>query len=793
MNRIFKPIIILLMLVSGTLYAQNSGIRGVVKTADGQPAEYVNVGIVGSIKGGITNAAGEFRINNVHPGTYTVFTSFVGLEKKSREVTVQAQEWAIVDFSLSEQATDLLEVVVSDIFSNRFYSDSNFAVSKLPIKDIENPQVFQSIGKALLKEQVVTNFNDAMRNATGVTRIWESTGRGGDGAEYYTMRGFSIQPTMVNGMPGINNGGIDPANVETIDVIKGPAGTLYGSPMISYGGLINITTKRPLDQFQGNVGFITGSFGLNRFTADVNVPLNAEISTRVNVAYQTQNSFQDAGGKKSLFIAPSFKIKANDKLTFLINTEFMDREAVNAPMIFLNRYVPLSFNSIEPFERNYESSFTSNQLGIKNPTMGLQTQAIYKLSESWTSQTVFSSSSTKSLGYYHYLWDAGDGDSFTRFISKRNGQTNVTNIQQNFIGDTKIFGLRNRLVVGLDYMTMDILNSSSGWVANGTVTLSDGNDTGVLTQSGVDRLLEESFEGNSTARTQVTSAYINDVINLTSNLSVMAGLRIDNFKGSTAYWVTEEIESQVSLSPKFGVVYQPVKDKVSLFGNYMNGFVNVPPTQVADVDGSNPRLKIFEPENANQYELGVKTILFHDRISATASYYNITVKNRLMGDPNNINNSIQGGEVLSKGIELSLVANPIDGLNLIAGYAYNHSEVTKDNPGDGYLGLRPEEAGPQNLVNVWASYTLLRGSLKGLMFGFGGNTASEHLTLNRANIGTFALPAYQIFNGLVAYNGNQYTIGLKVNNITNQKYYSGWSTVTPQPLRNLSLNLNYRF
>jgi iron complex outermembrane recepter protein len=793
MNKFIKPLIFLLTFAIGDVFAQSSGIKGIVRTADGLPAEYVNVGLEGSIKGGITNAAGEYRINNVNPGKYVVFTSFVGLERMTKEVEVLPNTWAEIEFVLNEKATDLLEVVVSDIFSNRFYNDSNFAASKLPIRDIENPQVFQSIGKALLKEQVVTNFNDALRNATGVSRIWESTGRGGDGAEYYTMRGFSVQPTMVNGMPGINNGGIDPANIESIDVLKGPAGTLYGSPMISYGGLINITTKRPLDRFQGEVGFITGSFGMNRFTADVNVPLNEEISTRVNLAYQTQNSFQDAGGKKSLFVAPSFKIKANDKLTFLINTEFIDREAINAPMIFLNRNVPLSFNSIEPFERNYENSFTSNQLSIRNPTIGLQTQALYRLSDAWTSQTVFSSSSTKSMGYYHYLWDSGDGDSFTRFISKRNGQTNVTDIQQNFIGDTKVFGLRNRLVIGIDYMNMDIQNSSSGWVGNGRITLSDGNDTGLLTQSGVDRLLEESFEGNSTASTQVLSAYINDVINITSNLSVMAGLRIDNFKGSTEYWVTDEIESQVAVSPKFGVVYQPIKDKVSIFGNYMNGFVNVPPTEVSDVDGSNPRLKIFEPENADQYEFGIKTNIYQNRISATASYYNITVKNRLMGDPNNINNSIQGGEVLSKGVEFSLVANPINGLNLIAGYAYNHSEVTKDNPGDGYLGLRPEEAGPQNLLNFWASYTLLRGSLKGLGFGFGGNAASEHLTLNRSNIGTFAIPAYQVFNGLVSYNANNYMIAMKVNNITNQKYYSGWSTVTPQALRNISLNLNYRF
>lgn len=86
----------------------------------------------------------------------------------------------------------------------------------------------------------------------------------------------------------------------------------------------------------------------------------------------------------------------------------------------------------------------------------MQTQMFYKLSDQWTSQTVLSRSSTKTDGYYSYLWDAGDGDHFTRSITKANDQTNTTDIQQNFIGVSKLFGLRNRLIVGLDYYNSKI-------------------------------------------------------------------------------------------------------------------------------------------------------------------------------------------------------------------------------------------------------------------------------------------------------------------------------------------------
>ncbi len=772
--------------------AQSGSIKGQVTTSDNQPMEFVNVGIKGMAKGNTTDRKGNFEIKNLAPGTYTVFASFVGVEKQEKQVSLETGEVLTLNFTLTESSTDLNEVIVTDISSNRFYSDSNFTIAKLPLKDLENPQVYNSVSSKLLKEQVVTNMNDALKNATGITRLWESTGRGGDGAEYYSMRGFAVQPTMVNGMPSLNNGGLDPANIETVDVIKGPSGTLFGSSVISYGGLINITTKRPGDLFKGEVGFITGNNGLNRITGDVNVPLNENASMRVNTAYQQNNTFQDAGGRTSFFIAPSFKFQASERLSFLINTEFLNSNSVNAPMIFLNRSNPLTFDSIEPFERNYKRSFTGNELSINNNSYALQAQAFYKLSNSWTSQTVVSRSSTKTDGYYHYLFDGSDGDSFYRFISDRNGQTISTDIQQNFIGDFLLGSMRNKLIVGLDYYDQDIMNSSTGWVANGVVTLSDGNDTGVLTQAGVDELLKDTFEGNTTGNTRVLSAYVSDVIELTSQLSVMASVRVDNFKNE-AWGADSEQNTQTAVSPKFGVVYQPVKDKISIFGNYMNGFSNVAPATVSDVDGSNSRFITFDPEQANQYEFGVKTNVLSDKITATASYYNITVSNRVMTDPNNVNNSIQGGEVVSKGFELSVIASPVEGLNLVAGYSNNNSEVTKDYPESGYLGMRPEEAGPESLFNFWASYNFSAGALRGFGLGFGGNTASEYLTLNRDNIGTFALPSYQVFNASLSYTGSQYFLALKVNNLADQKYYSGWSTVTPQNLRNVSLSLNYRF
>ncbi|WP_396162902.1 TonB-dependent siderophore receptor [Flavobacterium sp.] len=687
----------------------------------------------------------------------------------------------------------LKEVTVEGTRENKYKKESSTTVSKMPLKDIENPQMYNSIPANLLKEQVVTNFNDALKNATGVTRLWESTGRNGDGAEYYSMRGFSVQPTMTNGLPSLTNTTIDPINIDNIEVIKGPSGTLFGSSVISYGGLINVVTKKPHQMFGGEISYNNGTYGSNRVTADVNLPLNEKAAVRINSAYTTEESFQDAGFSNAFFLAPSLKYEVSDKLTFLVNTEFYKNTSAKASMIFLSRYAPLSFDSMELFDRNYKRSFTSNDLTMNNNSFNMQMQALYKLSNYWTSQTVLSKSSTKTNGYYQYLWDSANGDEFTRYISKADGTFYTTDIQQNFIGDFKIGNMRNRLVAGLDYYNSRLINGGSGWVANGTVSLVNGTDTGILTQAGTDALLTGSFAGNTEANQEIMSAYVSDVLNVTNKLSVMASLRLDYFDGKTSQYDGVETEGQVALSPKFGAVYQIVENKVSVFGNYMNGFQNVAPTTVADLEGSNPRTKEFDPEQANQFEVGLKTSLYKDIISASVSYYDIRVKDRVITDPNNINNSIQGGEVESKGVEVSIVANPIKGLNFIAGFSHNDAEVTKESPGDGYLGLRPEEAGPETLVNFWANYTVTSGQLKGFGIGFGGNYASEYKTLNRANTGTFALPDYTVLNSALSYDNDKFNVSLKLNNMLNEKYYSGWSTVTPQRLRSITAGVTYKF
>jgi len=813
MRKILSFTILLSLSVLST-FAQESVLRGKVVDPNQEPLIGVSIVVENQQTGTQTDSEGNFEIGKVRKGSIILIFSSIGY--KSRRVSVNVKDKPVTDVPdivLEEDVRNIGEVVITNNRKNKFAREESDYVARLPLKNLENPQVYNSVSAELLEEQAVTNFDDALKNVPGLQKLWESTGRGGDGAGYYSMRGFAVQPNLVNGLPALTHGSPDPVNIERIEAMKGPSGTLYGSSLISYGGLLNIVTKKPYRTFGGEVSYLAGSYGLNRITADVNTPLDStgQVLFRITSAYHDENSFQDAGFRKSFFAAPTLSFRASDRLSFLVVTEIMALEQTNPTMLFLDRGAPVTVDNTDELPYDPERSYTSNDLTLKNPTFSLQAQMNYKLSGSWTSQTAFSRSSAKSKGYYSYLYEGTQNYSslshglvFNRYVSDQNMTTEVTDIQQNFIGDFKLGTIRNRLVAGVDFMQVNLVDNSTGYVVNGIVymgtddpstvydALYDGEeitdyDSGILSEAGTNALLEGSATVHSRTKQRTYAAYISDVVNLMPSLAVMASLRVDRFEGDP----DNDDDDQTALSPKFGITYQPLPDKLTVFANYMDGFSNVAAQQVADADGSNIRTRSFDPEHANQFEFGVKTDLLSDRLSATASYYRIKVKDQVMTDPDNIHNYIQEGEVESKGFEAELIANPVPGLNAVAGYSYNDSEILKASSN---VGTRSLDAGPKHLFNLWASYKFQEGSsLSGFGAGFGMNYAGESPAINYDATGDFILPGYTLLSSSVFYEAERFRLAIKADNLTDKEYYTGWSTVNPQKPRTVSANFIFRF
>jgi len=804
-----KKSLLILFLLSNLAFSQNGAVLGTVTDNNKTPLFGVSISLKNFTKGTQTNENGDFVIDNLENGNYVLSVSYLGF--KTREVSISIsnnRKTTLERITLYEGNEILSEVVVEGERRNKFSRKKTAYVSKLPLKDIENTQVYSTITNELLQSQIATNFDDALKNATGVEQLWTSTGRGGDGAGYFTLRGFSVQPQLVNGLPGLTNGTINPANIERIEVLKGPSATLFGNAVSSYGGLINVVTKKPYVGTGGELSFTSGTYGLNQIVGDFNTALSKDdnLYFRLNTAYTTEQSFQDSGFRKSFFVAPSLSYKVNNKLSFSFYGEITQTEQTNPTFLFLNRSAPTAASNLDELAYNNKLSFTSNDLSLQNPTQNYRIEMDYKLSDIWQSQTLLSKSSTSTKGYYSYLFDYGvlEGNTYSRFINKQNANTQTTDIQQNFIGDFKIASLRNRVVIGLDYFNETQINNSTGYAFYGNITPNGGangddpftpgveTDIFPLSTSAVDAVLSSQGVSNIKSKYHIYSLYASDVLNITDNLSAMVGLRLDRFDNEGNLANPDDNYDQTMLSPKFGIVYQPILDKLSLFGNYQNGFTNVAPQLVGNPDDGPQTLQTFDPEQANQLEFGIKTNLFNNRLNATISYYDIKVKDRVITDPSSPFNKIQGGEVVSKGFEIEINANPFKGLNIRAGFSSNDSETTESDNTE-ILNRRPLEAGPETLYNFWANYEFQDGTLDGFGIGLGFNGASERFAINYESTGEFILPSYTIANASVFYQADKYRIGLKLNNAFNKEYYKGWTTINPQTPRALLANISYQF
>lgn len=799
-----------LALITFTSLAQekSGSIRGTVITSDSTPAANVSVIIQSTRKGTATDNDGNFEFSRLKAGQYILQVSLLGYEVIEQTVTIAGGQTATPLFTL-KLSNNQLQTVIITAGKNKFLVKKSQTVAKMPLSNLENPQTYSSISKELIKEQVTTDFSNLLKNAPGVYKISGTRGINLDGATAYSLRGFRTEVSMIDGMPSQTNGEIDPANVEKVEVLRGPSGTLFGGAVTSFGGVINIVTRKPQEKFGGEVSYATGSFNLHRATADVYGSLNKKGSVlgRLNASFQRQGSFQDVGFRQTFFIAPALEFRVNPKLKINLNAEIYHSAFTNASSIFINRTRQLIARTPDELKFDWYRSYTSKDITMKTPTTNLRAQVQYQLAKNWTSTTIISRNERRSNGFYQYQFIRGANDyMMERTLSLQKTRNATFNVQQNLTGEFKIGGLRNRLVAGLDYVNMQLKNNNSPYIVFDNINGQEYDETKYrsITRDAVMAKIITAQNTPGVTRVwtngsaDIYSAYFSDVLNITGNLTAMVSLRADRFINNGTYDTGKDTLqkntkfNQTSFSPKFGLVYQLIKDRVSVFANYLNGFSYVAPVAqpTPDISGT------MKPQHANQYEAGVKVDLFNGRLNFTASYYDIKVDNTVRNETVVVNGKsfdnvrVQSGTQYSRGFELEIIANPMSGLNLVAGYTTNNSKLVKADKN--LEGRRPAGAGPSDLANLWISYGIPKGKLKGLGAGFGGNYVSKFNTVNALATGLFTFPSYTLLNATVFYETKRFRIGLKADNLSDTDYFLGQGVIAAQMPRSFIANFTVK-
>lgn len=764
----FLSAICLLFSISTALAQQTNGkIKGTITTSEGDPAAGVNVVLKNSKYGTVTNDDGTFELNRVKPNTYSLQISLTGYETTEQEVVVAESETANVNLQLKVSNKELQEVVINS--KKSILSKKTDYVARMPLKNLENPQVYNVIHKELLLEQVAVNIETAIRNSPGAIPVTFPSGGIG-----ITFRGFTTGVNARNGMETASGrSSIDLSNVERIEIMKGPSGTLFGSSVSSFGGVVNLVTKKPFETAANEISYTGGSFSTNRLTADINTPLNKDktVLFRINMAVNREKSFLDYGFNNTLAISPSLTYKASDKLTFNIDAELFN---VNNTRRTYNTYTAASgITNPTDLKIDYKKSMFHDDNDAKTSATKIFAQAEYEISENWKSTTVFSFvDENVERSYQSYaVWSSPTQ------VARRVGLwgpvfNTYTNIQENINGQFATGSIKHKLLVGGNYRLY-----SSNFSGGTTFTLDNIDVTtnfAPIRRKAVDAGLV--LTTIPVADQETISFYACDVVNFTDKLSAMLSLRLDNFNREKVG--TTEGYHQSALSPKLGLVYEIIKDQVSVFGNYMNGFQNSAPVTQPDLTQL-----VLDPIYAVQYEGGIKAEAFNKKLSATASYYNIKIDNATRTDAAGV--TYQDGVQESKGVDLELIANPFSGLNIVAGYAYNENKILKAS--DASIEGNIAAGAPKNVVNFWTTYTL-QNTLKGLGAGFGANYVDKSYFATDNN---FYMPSYTTYNATVFYDQSSWRVGVKFNNMSNKKYWDFYGN--SQAPSNFLVNLTLKF
>lgn len=781
-----RLIYLFLVLFSLFSFAQNKTgtISGTITSIEDEPLELVSVSLTELNKSTLTDIKGNFNFSQIAPGNYTIKIQMIGLKEQQIPIEVKEDENTPVNYKLSKENIQALQEVRIIGNSSTVTRKESPYVAKLPIKYLENPQVYNTVPKELITQQMAVDLGSVSKNVPGAGIPMIAN----QGRVTFRSRGFETEPNARNGVAGAAFSFLDNANLERIEAIKGPSTTLFGTQVSSsYGGLYNRVTKKPYNGTGGEVSYTGGSWNFNRLAFDANTPINGDKTAllRLNGATTFEKSFQDNGFTNSLALAPSFSYQINDRLSLLLDVEF--GIAKGTSVVRFNPYTKSNkIQSIEDINFPYKRTFLGDDITYSTQMMNIFGQLNYKISSSWTSQTIFSRARSTINGYITALNGKSDTTIQPSVIV---GNTNfiATNLQQNFIGDFYLGKFRNRMVVGLDYYN-NYNNFDRVTVNAPAVDFINTPSTYRVTRDMLDTLANTGTPRKEKSSDDTYAAYVSDVFDITDRLKVMASLRVDSFHYNGVYNImTGETAgglsvsglqagpyTQTALSHKSGLIYEVVKDKVSLFGNYLNGFFNI---SGVDKNGNN-----FVPQKGNQLEFGAKADVFNHRLVGTISYYDIKVDNVLRTDPDDANFSIQDGSQYSKGVEIDVTANPVAGLNIIVGYAYNDSKFTKSDAS--VLNLRPAASGPQNMYNFWVSYAFTKGKFSGLGAGFGGNIGSMSYQTN-TQTAKVIIPSYKMFDASIFYDRPKYRLGLKIDNITSEK---AWSVrLTPQaPIRFLA-------
>ncbi|WP_299530095.1 TonB-dependent receptor [Ulvibacterium sp.] len=770
----FKNLTFLVALLASLLStAQENSITGTVKDSEGNPIVGANIFILETTKGTFSNADGTFSINGLQPQTYFVQVSYLGFQSVTKEIELSAN--TTLDLTLANTSDQLNEVVVTAV--NRRLQNIQKTAASVSVANAQEVADLQ-----------ISNINELGR----ITSNFRTYDDGGGSFPLVSTRGITtIDETPVVGVyvddvPLFNVSSFPSyfGDIERIEILKGPQGTLFGRNSI--GGVINIISKKPTNDTKGYV--TTGYGNLNQYE------VQAGISTPIV--------------KDKLFAKINGGLTARDgyiENTFLNNTELLGREAYNGN---LNLTYVANDNWLFRLNSGYErrevnayafiggfgataevidETVNNNPFQVAQNTNGIYTTNISNnaFNLRFTNDRI----RVEAITAYQYTNIERSGDDF---------DFSPADIQAVVSDDTELSTVSQEIRVSSN------TKSKLDWIG-GLYLYSVSNQSDRRTSNGVDNAFNPMLPPEVAAQYPYDQLADNEIrqkglsifgqasYQLTDEITLTAGLRyeiedssleVDNsfekdgqefvFPPLGAVPAQFDKETEFSaISPKFSLGYQ-VSGNSLIFANVTRGYrpggVN---EFVLDENQAT-----FDPEFSWNYELGTKNTLWNNKVKLNVTLFYINYTDQQLFNVLDLSTFSIGRENIgnsrSYGVELETEFIVTKGLSLIGNLGYLKTEFT-DYTYIGFTGteinnegnmqvVSPEWSGSlganytTNLSKKWKGSVVLDYQFQSEIFFDPENTASQG--------------AYGLLNGRLVVGSKNLEFALWAKNLTDETYLS---------------------
>jgi catecholate siderophore receptor len=712
-----------------------------------------------------TDGDGKFAIS-LPAGEYLISATAAGFEMATTRVQVGNGTGESVEIILPVAgSTETVTIVAGDGVGYRAEAINSATKTLTPLRD--TPQSITVLPTERLKDQSMTSISDVVNYVPGVT-----SHQGENNRDQVVIRGVSSSADFfLNGVRDDVQYYRDLYNVERVEILKGPNAMIFGRG--GGGGLINRVSKEPKSSPLRELTIQGGSFSERRFTADFNQPFGQKTAVRVSGLFEGAESFRQFVNRRRYGINPSAAISptSNTHITFGYEHFYDSRTADRGIPSFMGRPVDVP---IETYFGNPNNAYASARVNLLSNTLEHQRGRL-----NIRNRAMFGD---YDRGYQNYVPGAVNAAKTLVALTAYNNSTKRRNVfnQTDFTFYASTGHIKHTLLAGTEFgrqITDNIRNT--GFFNNVTTTVQVPLDNPVISTPVT--FHQSATDANNHLKANLAATYIQDQIEVSGHLQVVAGLRFDYFDLHFQNNRTGDGLRRVDrlISPRLGVVYKPVAS-ISVYATHSISYLPSSGDQFSSLTVVTQQAK---PEQFRNYETGLKWEARRN-LSLTTAVYRQDRTNTRATDPNDPTRILQTGKQRTSGFEAEVSGALTRAWTLAGGYAYQDAQITSATTAAPAGAIVPLV--PRHTFTLWNKYQLM--SRLGLGLGLAHRSDVFAAIDNRVT-----LPGYTKIDAAAYFRlAENWKVQAHFDNVLDAKYYlnaDGNNNISPGGPRSVKISL----